>query len=50
MWNPMKQVHEPHEPTKDDSKDGKANHGYLRFVDLFRRVAAENQQEKMTNG
>ena len=50
MWSPMKQVHEPREPSKSDSNDGKAKQGSVRFVDLFQRVAAENQQEKMTNG
>ena len=47
---PMKQVHDPPLQTRDETKDGKVNKASIRFVDLFRRIAAENQQEKLTHG
>lgn len=47
---PMKQVHDPPLPIRSESKDGKANQASVTFVDLFRRVAADSQKEKLNNG
>jgi len=47
---PMKQVHDPPLPARNESKDDKANQASIRFVNLFRRVAAESQKEKLTDG
>ena len=47
---PMKQVHEDPSPTRNESKDGRVNQASVTFVDLFRRVAADSQKEKLTNG
>jgi hypothetical protein len=46
----MKQVHEPRRPTRIEPKDGKVNKASIAFVDLFRRIAADSQKEKLTNG
>jgi hypothetical protein len=46
----MKQVHDPPRPTRDESKDDKANQASISFVNLFRRVAAESQKEKLEHG
>ena len=47
---PMKQVHDPPLPTRNEPKDGKVNQASVTFVDLFRRVAADSQKEKLNNG
>jgi hypothetical protein len=44
----MKQFHDQPQ-TRDETKEGKVNKASTRFIDLFRRVAAENQQEKLTH-
>jgi len=46
----MKQVHDAPLPTRTDSKGDKVNKASNIFVDLFRRIAAEKQQEKLTHG
>jgi len=46
----MKQVHDPPPPTRDESKDDKVNQASISFVNLFRRVAAESQKEKLADG
>jgi hypothetical protein len=46
----MKQVHEPPQPTRNKSKDDKADQASISFVNLFRRIAAESQKEKLTHG
>jgi hypothetical protein len=47
---PMKHVHEPPLPTRNESREAKVNQASVTFVDLFRRVAADSQKEKLTNG
>ena len=47
---PMKQIHDPPLPTRTESKDGKVNQASSTFIDLFRRVAADSQKEKLNNG
>ncbi len=47
---PMKQVHDDPSPTGNECKDGRINKASVTFVDLFRRVAADSQKEKLTNG
>jgi len=46
----MKQVHDPPLPARNQPKDDKTDHGSISFVNLFRRIAAENQKEKLTHG
>jgi hypothetical protein len=46
----MKQVHDPPPPTRNESKGDKVKQASIAFVDLFRRIAAENQKEKLTHG
>jgi hypothetical protein len=46
----MKQVHEPLSPTRNEARDGKVNKASIMFVDLFRRIAADSQMEKINNG
>jgi len=46
----MKQVHDPPLQARNEPKDDKANQASLSFVNLFRRVAAENQKERLTHG
>jgi len=45
----MKQIHNSPLPTRNDSKDGKVNKASVTFVDLFRRIAADSQKEKLTH-
>jgi len=46
----MKQVDDSPLPTRNESKDDKVNKASATFVDLFRRIAADSQKEKLTNG
>ena len=46
----MKQVYDSPLPTRIKSKNGKVNKASVTFVDLFRRIAAESQKEKLANG
>jgi hypothetical protein len=46
----MKQVHDPPLPARNQSKDDKPDQGSISFVNLFRRIVAENQKEKLTHG
>jgi hypothetical protein len=46
----MKQVNDSPLPTRNESKNDKLNKASVTFVNLFRRIAAESQKEKLTNG
>ncbi|HEX9240184.1 MAG TPA: hypothetical protein VF910_05980 [Candidatus Bathyarchaeia archaeon] len=46
----MKQVHDSPMPSRNESKDDKVNKASVTFVDLFRRIAADSQKEKLTDG
>jgi hypothetical protein len=46
----MKQVHDPPPQARNQSKDDKPEQGSISFVNLFRRIAAENQKERLTHG
>jgi hypothetical protein len=46
----MKQVHDHPQPARSETKDDKIRRASIVFVDLFRRIAAENQKEKLTHG
>jgi len=48
--DPMKQGRDHPSPTRNESKDDNVNQASVKFVDLFRRIAAEGQKEKLTNG
>jgi len=37
-------------PSRNESKDDKVNKPSVTFVDLFRRIAADSQKEKLTRG
>ena len=47
---PMKRVHDSPPPARSESKDGKPNQASVTFVDLFRRIVAESQKEKLNHG
>ena len=46
----MKQVHDHPHPARTESKGDKVKQASIAFVDLFRRIAAESQKEKLTHG
>jgi len=44
----MKQVNDGPLPVRNEPKSGKPNEASMSFVNLFRRIAAESQKEKVT--
>ena len=46
----MKHVDEPPLPTRNESTEPRVHQASVIFVDLFRRVAADSQKEKLNNG